>query len=77
MNKITAPFTDDQVEALNKYQTGTSFHPFTCCSYDDCKRGSQDDQGILIASNEGWVCPCGKWKQNWAWAFMLFAPNIA
>ena len=46
-------------------------HPFTCCSHNDCKRGEREDQGILIPSNEGWVCPCGEWKQNWCHNFMV------
>ncbi len=66
MEKITAPFTEEQVERLNKYQNERRFHPFTCCSYG-CKR---EDEGILIATKDGWVCPCGKYKQDWAHDFM-------
>lgn len=69
-NTITAPFTEEQVERLNKYQNEGRFHPFTCCSHDGCKRGEREDEGILIATKDGWVCPCGKYKQNWAHDFM-------
>lgn len=69
-DKVTAPFTDEQVSCLNDYQNYGKFHPFTCCSHEGCKRSSRPDSGVLIASNEGWSCPCGNWKQDWAHAFM-------
>ena len=82
MEKINAPFTDEQVKNLNDYQTKGRFHPFTCCSPEsipECTRAGKEvdgeyvkgtSEGLLVASNEGWVCPCGKYKQNWAHAFM-------
>jgi hypothetical protein len=69
-DKIFAPFTDEQVAALNCYQKYGDFHPFTCCSHEGCQRATREDRGILIASNEGWKCPCGKWEQTWAHSFM-------
>ncbi len=71
---LKAPFTDEQVVALNRYQEETFMHPFTCCSHDGCERHEREDSGMLIATNEGWVCPCGKWKQDWAHEFMLNKP---
>lgn len=79
---INAPFTLEQIEKLNEYQTKGMFHPFTCCSPGDipeclraCKKvdgqiikGSSD--GVLIATTKGWVCPCGKYTQDWAYNFM-------
>lgn len=70
MEKIVAPFTDEQVKNLNEYQKSTGIHPFTCCSHEGCNRTSQPNEGILIARTQGWVCPCGKYKQNWAHKFM-------
>lgn len=70
MEKIKAPFTEEQVKNLNDYQELGCFHPFTCCSHDDCDRRKQPNEGRLRATTEGWVCPCGKWKQDWAHAFM-------
>ena len=32
-------------------------------------RGTSD--GLLLATNEGWICPCGKYKQDWAHEFMI------
>ena len=70
METIKAPFTDEQVASLNEYQQLGLMHPFTCCSHDGCKKDATVKHGILIASNEGWTCPCGKWKQDWAHKFM-------
>lgn len=88
MEKITAPFTDEQVIALNKYQAESNFHPFTCGGGDNtknCKRSAAsnrrfhgenveynfENEGMLKATEEGWICPCGEYKQNWAHAFMI------
>lgn len=70
LEKIQAPFTPEQVKALNKYQRSGAFHPFTCCSHNDCDRQARANQGVLVAFEEGWTCPCGAWKQDWAHAFM-------
>jgi hypothetical protein len=74
--KKEAPFTDDEVASFNEYQKCGMFHPFTCCSYDDCNRMEQLNHGRLIATNEGLHCPCGKmpiqiwchdFQVNWEW----------
>jgi DNA polymerase III delta prime subunit len=31
---------------------------------------SDENEGILIATTDGWVCPCGEYKQDWAHDFM-------
>lgn len=70
---ITAPFTKDQIEKLNEWQKSGRFHPFTCCSPRDipeCQRRSRLNDGELIPTENGWVCPCGKFTQNWAHDFM-------
>jgi hypothetical protein len=72
-DKIKVPFTDSQVEKLNQYQEKGFFHPFTCCSAgseEKCERRNHKGEGLLIATNEGWVCPCGEYKQDWAHTFM-------
>ncbi len=68
MNQIKAPFTEDQVKKLNDYQQGEKYHPFTCCGEYGCSRSLNN--GILIATTEGWICPCGQYKQNWAHKYM-------
>ena len=81
MEKIKAPFTKEQVEALNNFQKDGRFHPFTCGSPEDiaeCLVAKNDveilaiglNEGILIASEDGWICPCGQYKQDWAYKFM-------
>lgn len=62
---VLAPFTDAQVEQLNRYQGSGVMHEFTC--------GRPHPAHVtLVATNDGWVCPdptCG-YTQNWAHAFM-------
>lgn len=89
MAKIYAPFTDEQVRKLQAWQEGNTnymfkredglminlpCHPFTCCSHDGCERLAQPNEGALLPTNEGWVCPCGKYTQNWCHDFMVEVP---
>lgn len=85
MAHIKAPFTEEQVLKLKAWQEGTvgwtfdlggalysmPLHPFTCCSHNGCERGKRPDEGILIPTTEGWVCPCGAWKQDWCHDYMI------
>jgi hypothetical protein len=85
MTKITAPFTNEQVLKLIAWQEGTNTfatqvggdlinvpaHPFTCCSHEGCERLEQPNEGALIPTNDGWICPCGKYKQDWCHDFMV------
>lgn len=63
---ICAPWTPEQVDALNQFQSGGGMHPFTC---------GNDHHGthmVLIARSDGWYCsqpPCD-YRQSWAHAFM-------
>jgi hypothetical protein len=71
---IYSPFTDEQVKLLNDYQQIGIFHPFTCCGPEEikeCTRSSGESDGLLIATTKGWICPCGKYKQNWAHSWMV------
>lgn len=54
---MKAPFTDDQVNSMNSFQSAGVVHPFTC----SCGAGA------LIATTDGWICPkkCG-YSQDWA-----------
>ncbi len=63
---ITAPFTDDQVRVLNRYQREGLMHPFTCPSDKHVMRL------MLVATRDGWKCllqDCD-YTQDWAHAFM-------
>lgn len=56
--------TDREVERLKQHQENTCFHPFTCGG-ENCDRGERSDDGVLIPTNEGWICPCGDYKQEY------------
>lgn len=76
LEKIRAPFTALQVQGLNEYQTGTDFGhkmpPFTCGNRGDGQHGEEGgDKGLLIATEQGWVCPCCEYTQDWAHSFMV------
>lgn len=75
MESIYAPFTPEQVDALNQFQVGASLalmgHPFTCANRSDGNHGSEGgDKGLLIATESGWVCPHCGYTQESAWSAM-------
>jgi hypothetical protein len=78
---VQAPWTDEQVANLNRWQNHGFMHGFTCGSG---KRGDQDhvayaalhdlnDNGLLLATPQGWVCPVPScpYTQDWAHDFMV------
>ena len=72
--RILAPFTPEQVEALNHFQHKGRFHPFTGDAASAGRKSRSecpDRECLLIATPEGWVCPCGSYTQNWAHSFMI------
>jgi hypothetical protein len=79
MSQENKTFIQIQIDRLNEMQRTEGLHPFTCCSPDDipeCKRAKnegetpEEREGVLIATVEGWICPCGKYKQNLVHPFM-------
>ena len=68
---MEAPFTQEQIDKLNEYQKSGRFHPYTCdrkspnCETKLIPKDYSKD-GILIAMEDSWICPCGEYKQNWA-----------
>lgn len=62
LDKIEAPFTEQQVKGLNAYQEAGHFHPFTC--------GNDSRHRDLVATTGGWVCPDCDYTQKWAHKFM-------
>ncbi len=68
MSDLEAPWTDEQVTQLNRFQHGGYFHPFTCGIRDT----HPDNEGILIATPEGWHCPVQTcpYRQAWCHDFM-------
>lgn len=33
---------------------------------------NSENEGILVATEQGWICPCGKYKQDWCHDFKDF-----
>jgi hypothetical protein len=62
-------FTPEEVESLNAYQNSNAFHPFTCGG-DRTDEKHIDDEGRLVATEDGLICPFCDYKQNWAHDFM-------
>jgi hypothetical protein len=86
VDRVYAPFTDEQVKALNGFQFGP-FHPFTCPrEHVTVRRGggvidvgeTEDRYSIaifgpsisLVALNDGWHCPSCDYTQDWAHGMM-------
>lgn len=61
MDPIKAPWTPEQVKALNEFQACPSVHPYTC--------GGCNNRDGLVATAEGWRCPDCDYKQDWAHEF--------
>lgn len=61
--KVNAPWTDGQVDRLNRYQQDGRMHEFTCVNDHDGDRR-------LVATREGWICLHCDYKQKWAHEFM-------
>ncbi len=62
---IEAPWTDEQIEQLNRFQQCEFVHPFTGT------RGPNGEERALIATPDGWVESLGgPVVQTWAHSFM-------
>lgn len=69
---IVPPWKPEEVEALNLYQQAGVFHPFTCANRTDGNHVQREgDLGLLVATEDGWVCKDCEYTQEWAHAFML------
>jgi hypothetical protein len=68
-DQIRAPWTPEQVAALNQFQREGGMHPFTCVD----QGGPWHARNVpLEATASGWECPslhC-HYRQDWAHAFM-------
>lgn len=71
MAQIKAPWTLEQVAALNRWQSNDHVHPFTCGSGNRKDERHMDKEGVLLATASGWVCPYCDYRQDWAHDFML------
>lgn len=69
---VRAPWTDEQVAALNRWQKSGVVHPFTCGNRDKSGHGwdrEVGDYGVLEATPGGWVCRACGYRQPWAQSF--------
>jgi len=55
----------EQIEKLQEQQDDPRYHGYTCCSYDGCERDKQPKWGALIPTEDSWICPCGRYKQEY------------
>lgn len=67
------PWSDAQVEALNRFQSLRLFHPFTCPHHS----GLRDKDRALVATRQGWRCRHCTYTQAWAHRWMLTVADEA
>ena len=54
-----------KISKLQEQQDNPRYHGYTCCSYNGCERHKQPNLGVLIPTEDYWICPCGKYKQEY------------
>lgn len=67
---IKAPFTPEQVEALNAWQQLGYVHEFTCGWEHTPSLVAEDKGRVLVADADGWACPTCSYTQDWAHDYM-------
>lgn len=72
MSKVLAPWTAEQVAALNRWQNCDWVHPFTCGSE---VRDQEHGAAVLVATPNGWICQFCTYTQDWAHDFMFVEPE--
>lgn len=65
MSEPKKVFTPEQVRELNEHQQNDQFHPYTCGG-NRIDENHLDGEGILVATEYGWICPYCDYKQGWA-----------
>lgn len=68
---VRAPWTGDQVEALNRWQGYGFVHEFTCPADGTNGSHKHSDRRILVATEAGWTCEYCPYTQDWAHDFMF------
>jgi len=66
MSSVKAPWTDEQVAALNINQRSGHIHPYTC---GNCRDNGVEGECELVATTLGWVCPTCDNTQDWCHRF--------
>lgn len=57
-----APFTAEEVVALNAHQQDGRYHPYTCPNW----HGEPAERRNLVATGAGWTCRHCDYTQDWA-----------
>lgn len=71
-DRIEAPWTDEQIAALEAWQRSPYVHPYTCAHRDGHPHEPEyGDHGVLRPTVDGWVCLHCDYTQNWAHTFSL------
>jgi len=73
-----APWSDEEVAGLRRWQACDWVHAFTCPNHDDADHVAyREDTGspdALVVDNDGWICEWCNYQQGWAHRFMLAGP---
>ncbi len=72
-DKVVPPYTLDQVDSINGYQTSSQFHPFTCVNRHDGNSGTFAplwEVSVLVADESGLYCLGCDYRQTWVHRFM-------
>ena len=56
--------TEEQIKGLENRQKHPMLHDFTCMGHNGCIR-KENNNGTLIPTTDKWVCPCGKYTQEY------------
>lgn len=70
---VKAPWTDEQVANLNRWQKCGYVHEFTCPK-DHAAEAGHHATVALYAHHSGWICPLCDYRQDWAHAMMTLGP---
>lgn len=66
METVRAPWTEEQIERLAAWQLNPAVHPYTCGNRDDHPMDPEGDYGVLVPTENGWVCRHCDYTQDWA-----------
>jgi len=64
---LEAPWTEQQVENLNRWQAAGHVHEYTCPNEHEGSR-------VLEARTDGWHCPGCPYTQTWAYESTMNGP---
>lgn len=66
---MTRDFTPEKVLELNEHQKNERYHPYTCGNRDSKENPHplmNGDNGVLVPTVRGWICPFCDYTQDWA-----------